>query len=166
MGSPGAGRAALGDVESAYRAHLSEFRRVAAAISGDRGAAPDLVQEAFLRAVRELDRFEGRGSLEGWLWRIVVNVAKNHRRDGHPSAELRSDLVGPPSQVSDVDGVRAAVGRLPERQRVVLFLRYYADLDYGAIAEAAGISAGTVAATLHSARASLEQLLSSSEAAS
>jgi RNA polymerase sigma factor (sigma-70 family) len=55
--------------------------------------------------------------------------------------------------------VRAAVQQLPERQRLVLFLRHYADLDYGSIAVALSISDGTVAATLHAAHARLRQLL-------
>jgi RNA polymerase sigma factor (sigma-70 family) len=55
--------------------------------------------------------------------------------------------------------VRAVVAALPERQRLVLFLRYYADLDYATISEALEISAGTVAATLSSARSSLRPLL-------
>jgi RNA polymerase sigma-70 factor (ECF subfamily) len=52
----------------------------------------------------------------------------------------------------------AAIAALPERQRLAIFLRYYADLDYAAIADALGISRGTVAATLHAARASLKEL--------
>jgi RNA polymerase sigma factor (sigma-70 family) len=47
--------------------------------------------------------------------------------------------------------VRAVIAGLPERQRLVLFLRHYADLDYHTIAEVAGIERGTVAATLHAA---------------
>jgi RNA polymerase sigma factor (sigma-70 family) len=155
--------AALDEIEAIYRGHRLEFRRVAAAISGDRDAAPDLVQEAFLRAVRELSTFRGRGALEGWLWKIVVNVAKNHRRDTRQLDELPAEL---PSTANghgqtDSERVRAAVGLLPERQRIVLFLRYYADLDYGAIAEAAEIAPGTVGATLNAARSALQQLLSS-----
>jgi DNA-directed RNA polymerase specialized sigma24 family protein len=49
---------------------------------------------------------------------------------------------------------------LPERQRLVLFLRHYADLDYGSIAVALSISDGTVAATLHAAHSRLRELLS------
>jgi RNA polymerase sigma factor (sigma-70 family) len=56
--------------------------------------------------------------------------------------------------------VRAAVEQLPERQRLVLFLRYYADLDYRTIAGAVAISEGTVAATLNAAHGRLRQLLS------
>ena len=56
--------------------------------------------------------------------------------------------------------MRAAVAALPERQRLALFLRYYADLDYAGIAEALGISRGTVSATLHAAHTTLQTQLS------
>jgi RNA polymerase sigma-70 factor (ECF subfamily) len=52
-----------------------------------------------------------------------------------------------------------ALASLPERQRLALFLRYYADLDYAGIAEALGISRGTVSATLHAAHANLQTRL-------
>jgi RNA polymerase sigma factor (sigma-70 family) len=55
--------------------------------------------------------------------------------------------------------VRFLLASLPERQRLVLFLRYYADLDYRSIAEAVGIESGTVAATLNQARATLRRML-------
>ena len=48
---------------------------------------------------------------------------------------------------------------MPERQRLILFLHYYADLDYQTIAEAIDVSTGTVGATLHTARANLRRLL-------
>jgi len=51
------------------------------------------------------------------------------------------------------------LAELPERQREAIFLRYYADLDYEAIAELLGISAGTVAATLHAAHSALRERL-------
>ncbi len=49
-----------------------------------------------------------------------------------------------------------ALARLPERQRIVVFLRYYADLDYAAIGQALGIRTGTVSATLNAAHAALQ----------
>jgi RNA polymerase sigma factor (sigma-70 family) len=55
--------------------------------------------------------------------------------------------------------LRAAVSALPERQRLALFLRHYADLDYEAIAFALGVRRGTVAATLHAAHESLRRTL-------
>jgi RNA polymerase sigma factor (sigma-70 family) len=58
--------------------------------------------------------------------------------------------------------LRAAIAALPERQRLAVFLRYYADLDYAAIAEALGIERGTVAATLNVAHRKLESSLKES----
>jgi RNA polymerase sigma factor (sigma-70 family) len=55
--------------------------------------------------------------------------------------------------------LRAAIAVLPERQRLMLFLRHYADLDYQSIAAALGVSAGTVSATLSQAHARLRQTL-------
>ena len=69
----------------------------------------------------------------------------------------------PAASAEPIDGrrelVRAAVEQLPERQRLILFLRYYADLDYRSIGETLSISDGTVAATLNAAHARLRQLL-------
>ena len=56
-------------------------------------------------------------------------------------------------------GPPAAIRRLPERQRLTLFLRYYADLDYAAIADVLGVSPGTVGASLHAAHNALEARL-------
>ncbi len=158
--------ASLEQIEAIYRRGLGEYRRVAAAICGDRDAAADVVQEAFVRAVRERANYAGRGSLEAWLWRILINTARNHRRDAAVVARLPRDEAarmngGPPSQSSRV---AAAVAALPERQRLVLFLRYFADMEYGTIAEALEISPGTVGATLHAARAALHEQLAGVEA--
>ena len=59
----------------------------------------------------------------------------------------------------ELRGTGRSIGRLPERQREALFLRYYADLDYVTIADALGISSGTVGATLSQARESLRKVL-------
>jgi RNA polymerase sigma-70 factor (ECF subfamily) len=53
----------------------------------------------------------------------------------------------------------AAIAALPERQRLAVFLRYYADLDYAAIAEALGVKSGTVAAALNAAHENLRKTL-------
>jgi RNA polymerase sigma factor (sigma-70 family) len=61
--------------------------------------------------------------------------------------------------VTDGDAVRAVIQQLPERQRLVVFLRYWADLDYAAIADALAIAPGTVAAALHAAHGSIRNSL-------
>jgi RNA polymerase sigma-70 factor (ECF subfamily) len=155
------------EIEQVYRNRLPELWRIAAAVSGSREAAPDLVQEAFVRAVRRIDSFRGDGSLEGWLWRIVVNVARNGRREAQLGSLTDEPAETSQSPLGDVQGeLAAAMSRLSERQRLVVFLRYYADLDYATIAEVLAISSGTVGATLTTARGALAQALELKEATS
>lgn len=140
------------DLEALYRGRLPEFTRAAAAIAGDPEAGRDAVQDAFAKALRKRRRYRD-GSLEAWVWRIVVNAARDagRRRRRKVAAplpvEARADELGLPLEV------------LSERQREVLFLHYYADLDYSTIADALGISAGTVGATLSAARQTLREAL-------
>lgn len=145
-----------------YRRRLSELRRVATAITGSREAGCDAVQEAFALAVHRRDQFRGEGSLEAWLWRIVVHSARDlaARASNRSTAPLEdaADAVhaeDPPPRSE----VHALVSELPERQRHALFLRYYADLDYATIAEALEISSGTVGATLAQAKENLRRLM-------
>ena len=151
--------ATLDELRAIYEGRLAELTRVARAIVGDATSAEDVVQEAFVRAVRQRASYDGRGSLNGWVWRIVVNAA----RDSRMSQSEQLDVVRPDVRATEEDPrralVREAVEQLPERQRLVLFLRYYADLDYSAIADAVAVSEGTVAATLHTAHQRLRSLL-------
>lgn len=135
----------MDELEALYRAKLADFRRAAAAIAGDREAGHDAVQEAFATAVRKRRTWRRRGQLEAWVWRIVVNKARDARRRRPPAAERVVD-----AHVPDV-----SLDGLTERQREIVFLRYYADLDYAEIAHALRISPGTVGATLNSARNTL-----------
>jgi RNA polymerase sigma factor (sigma-70 family) len=150
--------ASLAKIERVYRTDFTRFAHVAAAITGDAETGTDAVQEAFARAVRLRGSFDGRGPLVGWLWRIVVHVARDQAaaRRSRPALALSEDVVVLPARPEE-GALGALVGGLPERQRLVLFLRYYADLDYAAIASALGISTGTVGATLHAAHAALRR---------
>lgn len=152
--------ASLVELRSLYERRLGEFRRVAAAIVGRRDAAEDVVQEAFVRAVRARESFAGDGPLDAWVWRIVLDAARDSRARASRAVDAEAPIETP-ADLSDGrrEVVRAAVEQLPERQRLVLFLRYYADLDYRSIAETLSISDGTVAATLNAAHARLRQLL-------
>jgi RNA polymerase sigma-70 factor (ECF subfamily) len=154
------------EIEAVYRHRYGKFLRVAVAILSDEQLAEEAVHDGFVRALRHRRGFDGRGSLEAWLWRIVVNEARRRR-----SLERRATLSQtptleswrPPSETGnghrDSGAVEAIVARLPERQRIALFLRYYADLDYEAIATALGVKPGTVAAALHAAHAALRRQL-------
>ena len=142
----------LTELEALYRSRLPEFRRVAAAIAGDRELGCDAVQEAFASAVRKRKSFRGSGTLEAWVWRIVVNAARDARR-------RRSALAEPLEPSSNGHAPALPLDLLTERQREIVFLHYYADLDYAAIAEALAISPGTVGATLNAARQTLRTAL-------
>lgn len=147
----------LDELEWLYRTKGAAFERVAIALTGDEGLGCDAVQEAFVRAVRNRERFRGSGSGEAWVWRIVTNEARR-RRDSQretPVSPEELDVRAQPTNGGGADRalIRARIAELPERQRLALFLRYYADLDYGAIGEALEMRPGTVAATLNAARA-------------
>jgi RNA polymerase sigma factor (sigma-70 family) len=134
---------------------------VATAILGDEASGHDAVQEGFAQALREQRSFRGDGPVEAWVWRVVVNAALAARRGREarreaPEAVEHGDANG---HVSDEAGVRAWVAALPERQRLAVYLRYYADLDYRSIAHALGVEVGTVSATLSSAHQALRQSL-------
>lgn len=146
----------IDDLEELYRTQRPQFCRAAAAIAGDRAAGEDAVQDAFAKAVRKWRSYRGRGPLEAWVWRIVVNTARDARRSRRPLLGLRDR---PDAPSANGGGVSIPLELLTDRQREVLFLHYYADLDYATIAEALGISPGTVGATLTTARRVLRQAL-------
>ncbi len=143
-------------IELLYRERFARFEQVARAIAGDRELAREAVQDGFADALRAAGQFDRRGPLEAWVWRCVVNRAKRARR---PSLELLGE---PPEHVGGNglgngagSELRARIAALPERQRLAVFLRYYADLDYASIAEALDVEVGTVSATLSQAHRNL-----------
>jgi RNA polymerase sigma factor (sigma-70 family) len=152
----------LAAIEQVYRERYATFVRVALAVTGDEGLARDAVQDGFVRAVRARHEFRSSAPLEGWLWRIVVNEARRRRAKASRTMAFEARDVSEEPSANGHDGddtLRALVAALPERQRLALFLRYYADLPYAAIAEALGVAEGTVAATLAAAHAALRARL-------
>jgi RNA polymerase sigma factor (sigma-70 family) len=150
--------ASLDELEALYRSRFDVFARVAASVTGNSERARDAVQEAFATAVGKRGSFRGDGPLEAWVWRIVLNAARSDVRRIIPPVEY-DEAVSTNGHPEEDAELRVALARLPERQRTAVFLRYYADLDYAAIGEALGISAGTVAATLNSAHSALRSRL-------
>jgi RNA polymerase sigma factor (sigma-70 family) len=154
------------EIEMVYLSRFNEFCSVANAILHDRERAKDAVQDAFVSALSRRSQWRREGTLDAWLWRAVLNAARDRRRKHEPI--LVSDTTtGSPLEASDSsDGAAAEAGalvdalaRLTERQRLVLFLRYYGDLGYRQIGETLGIKPGTVAATIHQAQEHLRHRL-------
>ena len=146
-------------LEALYRARFAHFVRVAVAICGDSDRGRDVVQNAFIAAIRHRRSFRGDAPLEAWVWRIVVNEARRASLEPitAPPSEAVESMNGRGGEEHDPLGIRGWIVALPDRQREAIFLRYFADLDYGTIAEALGIEIGTVSATLGAAHRSLRK---------
>jgi RNA polymerase sigma factor (sigma-70 family) len=151
----------LSEIELLYRNRFQHFLRVAIAITRDYDDALEAVQEGFGDAIRSRQRYRGEAPLEAWVWRAVVNASRDAARDRRTDRlVLATDAGQTNGQATGTSPeLRAALAALPERQRLMLFLRHYADLDYQSIAAALGVAGGTVSATLSQAHARLRQVL-------
>lgn len=135
--------------------------------------ASDLAQEVFVRAFRALGGFKGRSAFTTWLYRVAVNVCLNRVSQRTPAVEALADhRLHSPDETPDqailreerAAQVRAAIARLPPKQRATLILRVYDELRHDEIAEILGASVGAVKANFFHALANLEKLLRESEA--
>jgi RNA polymerase sigma-70 factor (ECF subfamily) len=149
--------ASIDAIEEVYRTRGAAFLRLALARTGDPDRAHDALHDGFGRAIKSRGSFSGRGSLEAWIARCVINAAHDTRRFGQE--ELATDRAGDEPAVAERMIAREAVAQLPQRQRDALFLRHYLGLSYSEIGEAMGLEVGTVSATLHAARGALADAL-------
>jgi RNA polymerase sigma factor (sigma-70 family) len=150
------------ELEALYRTRSIAFRNALALVAGGYEEARDAVQEAFAIALRERAGYRGDGPLEAWVFRIALRLA---RRAKAPLASLDSDEL-PEAALPDPDrdpALADALRGLSPRRRQIVFLRYFADLSYAAIANLTGVSEGTVAATLAQAHDALREALTIEE---
>jgi RNA polymerase sigma-70 factor (ECF subfamily) len=142
------------EIERVYRERYVGFRNALATVTGSYESARDAVQEGFARALKERSSFRGEAPLEAWIFRIAIRAALELRPD---TRELYFDLAADPRlpEPERDPELAAALRELSPRKRLVVFLRYFADLSYSEIAYVCGISEGTVGATLAQARATL-----------
>jgi len=149
-------------IERAYRERFTPFANALAAVAGSYEAGRDAVQEGFARALRQRATFRGEGAIEAWIFRIALRAALEARRDGRDVP--LEDVLDPGLMEPERDPELAvALRSLPPRRRLIVFLRYFADLSYGEIATVCDISEGTVAASLAQARAALLEALQPDE---
>ena len=152
-------------IEELYRSRYASFRGGMAAITGSYETARDVVQEAFAQALRDREQYRGDGSLAAWVWRIAFRVALRGRNVRGKEATLDELVAAAPLPLPERDAALAeALRRLPPQRRLIVFLRYFADLSYAEIASLCEISEGTVAATLSHAHADLLRDLEREEA--
>jgi len=168
-------RAIAGDrsaAEECIRAHQNSLYAYILRLSGRPDVAEDIVQDAFVRALTNLDRFDFRFRFSTWLFtiakRLYVNACQKHR----PAFD--SDVVGGWEGAGDrpwtamverevqgnaSDAVRHALEALPEEQREIVILFYQLDWPITLIAEYMGMPEGTVKSHLHRSRRRMREAL-------
>lgn len=150
-----------------YDAHVDRARRLAwRLLGGDTAAAEDVVQDAFVKAYRGLERFRGDAELSSWLYRIVVNESHNHRRWRGVRQRFRDLFVADERGrgESDLDPllrdrVARALDRLSRAQREAFVLVALESMTMRQAAEILRCSEGSIKTHLHRARALLRREL-------
>jgi RNA polymerase sigma-70 factor (ECF subfamily) len=159
----GAQAGSVSDLEALFRAHWPRAFRAAYLVVHDAAAAEDIAQEAFLAALRALDRFDRRRPFGPWLHRIVVNRAIDwaRARELRHEAELTESLAAPPSRVAATDAAKtaSALAELSPEHRAVVVLRYLLEYTPGEIAELLELPRGTVNSRLRRGLDRLEERL-------
>ncbi len=150
------GKARQGDqvaFQSLVERHSSAVFRLAYRMTGNTADAEDLVQETFLRAWKQMGRFDGRAAFGTWLHRIGVNCALDHIRGRKAKAEACAEPFahvphGGPSperlaQSAEItDLLLPALDRLTEMERAAFVLRHYEGLPILEISKVLGVEAG------------------------
>lgn len=131
--------------------------------------AADIVQEVFLRAYKNLSSFDTGRPFYPWLYRIAKNLCINtvkraSRRDTTlPAEELIVSTMPDPAAAAlrheEMEQLREALARLPEKQREIINLKAFQDCSYAEMAQILDIPIGTVMSRLYAARLRLEELL-------
>ncbi|QLQ11924.1 MAG: SigE family RNA polymerase sigma factor [Nocardioidaceae bacterium] len=149
-------------IEHLYATHYRSLVRLSTLLVGDRETAEDVVQDAFIATHGRWGRLREPEKALAYLRQAVVNRSRSVLRHRGVERRYAERLTTPPALAPDHERravVLAALQQLPERQREVLALRYYYDLDEAAIAETLGISRGTVKSHASRGAASLRTLL-------
>lgn len=130
-------------------------------LTGDREAAQDLAQEALMRAWRSWARIRRYEDPEGWVRRVLHNLAVSHLRRRRRGTGLTEETSPAPSV--DFVAIAAALQALPPRVRRSVVLYYYADLPVRAIARELRVPEGTVKSWLSRGRSSMTAALTDEE---
>jgi RNA polymerase sigma-70 factor (ECF subfamily) len=152
----GAQTGSKADLEELFRRHWPLAYRAAYYVVYDPAAAEDIAQEAFMSALRALDRFDRRRPFGPWLHRIVVNRAIDWARSRAIRRELDIELVetgseGEEDDLVERDELAAAIRKLAPERRAVIVLRYVLGYTPGEIARLLELPRGTVNSRLRRA---------------
>jgi RNA polymerase sigma-70 factor (sigma-E family) len=140
-------------LDELYRRHAGAAVRLAYLLLRDRMLAEDIVQDAFVKVAGRLVHLRDPGAFDAYLRRTVVNLSRSHVRrrmveraflKRETAAAERDTARSPTSSFEDREVLWQALGRLPERQRVAIVLRFYEDLPEVQVADILRCRPGTV----------------------
>jgi RNA polymerase sigma-70 factor (ECF subfamily) len=146
----GAQAGSVSDLEALFREHWPRAHRAAFLVVRDAAAAEDIAQEAFLSAIRSLERFDRRRPFGPWLHRIVVNRAIDWARARALRAEVGGDALEEQEALAHASSTPyseqmwAALGALSPEHRAVIVLRHLLEYTPGEIARLLDLPRGTV----------------------
>ena len=141
----GAQAGSVSAIEALFRLHWPHAYRAAYLVVHESAAAEDIAQEAFLAAIRRLDRFDKERPFGPWLHRIVVNRAIDFVRARQLRSEVELGEAFAPERAADVsDATVAALAALTPEHRAVIVLRHLLGYTPGEIAELLNLPRGTV----------------------
>jgi len=162
-------RGELDALEPLVQRYYAQVLGVSRNICGSSEMAEDAVADAFLAVCRHIDQFDSARPFGPWLYRIVTNAAlkavRNARRSGISGGRILDQADPRPLPEAEVirreeQGVLSkALDRLPPKQRAVVVLRYYLDMDEQTVADTLQVPIGTVKWRLHTARKQLRWAL-------
>jgi RNA polymerase sigma-70 factor (sigma-E family) len=169
--SAAVGEAVEGGIDELYARHIGGGVRLAYLLTGDRGHAEDMAQEAFIRCVGRFRHLRRPDAFEAYFRRAIVNLhTSGLRRRRLERAWLARERAVNAARVSSQPDVGAredlwrALGRLPSRQRAALVLRYYEDLSERETAEVLGCSVAAVKSLVARGGESLRDLIRGEDA--
>jgi RNA polymerase sigma-70 factor (sigma-E family) len=163
-GGPADGEAVRRGDDEAFREYVTArgpaLLRSALVLTGNQADAEDLLQVALAKIYRAWGRIHDRAALDAYVKRVMVNTQiswwRRRRVEEYPTDEIPDQAVADHAVGSDLqDIVRRALDRLPTRMRTAVVLRYYEDMSEPEIADALGVSLGTVKSTVSRAVAKL-----------
>ena len=162
----------LGALDQLYEHYGAMSFSIAFRITGDRAAAEDVVQEAFLGVWRNAGRYaDARGSVRTWLLSIVHHRAIDAIRRRRPTTELPDTDAGLPTSLTlpdtwaevaqglDRSAIQEALGRISDVQREAIELAYYGGFSQSELAKRLGQPLGTIKSRMFSGLSRLRELL-------
>ena len=148
-------------ITTAVEDYSDTVYRIAFNITQNTHDAYDVVQEVFLRLIKNREKIKNKEHLKAWLIRTAVNCSKTSAKKARKNAALSLDEINEPiiEDNKDGDSLTGYILRLPEKYRTALYLFYYEDLPIADISSVLGVSQSAVKLRLKRGREKLKEIL-------